>query len=362
MNNQNICTIVAKNYIAFARTLCNSFLDLHPDGKCYVLIIDETDGYIDQSEEVFKLLRISDLNIPNIDQLCFKYNTVELCTATKPYLLQHIINNKNIDKLLYIDPDILITNKINDLFNELDSNDIILTPHIDEDFPDDGLMPDDSHIMKSGIFNLGFIGINKCSNVQSFLSWWQDKLYSKCVIDFESGYFVDQKFIDLSISLFPNIKMIKEVGYNVAYWNLHSRKISNLKNIWMCNNTPLYFFHFSGYNPKTPYNISKYQNRYTLKKDKVLNNLFSHYRKLVLENDYTVTSSWPYTYNYYHNGKTINWSSRNLYRIKGTSLNIDNPFEFSNYSVLYKFQSLLLWIRKAILFSIKRIYTKGNLL
>ena len=99
-----------------------------------------------------------------------------------------------------------------------------------------------------------------------------------------------------------------------------------------------------------------------LKEYKNLGNLFSYYSNLVVKNGYTETISWPYTYNYYKNGKKINWSSRTLYRIKGKSLKINDPFDLNSYSMLYKFQSLLIWIRKALLFSVKVIYRKAKLL
>ena len=83
-------------------------------------------------------------------------------------------------------------------------------------------MPNDAHIMKSGIFNLGFIGLKNCHNAHRFLIWWQNKLYNKCLIKPASGYFVDQKFMDLALCMFKNISIIKDTGYNVAYWNLHS--------------------------------------------------------------------------------------------------------------------------------------------
>jgi len=194
-----ICTIIAKNYISFARTLCNSFLEQHPDGVCYVLIIDEAKGYIDGEKEKFEVVSLDDLNIRNQREFCYKYNITELSTAVKPYLLKYLIDVKSINKILYLDPDILITNPLSILFDELDKHDIILTPHLDKDYPDDGLKPSDSNIMVSGTFNLGFIGVRKSENVNQFLLWWQVKLYDKCVTDFALGYFVDQKFIDYAI-------------------------------------------------------------------------------------------------------------------------------------------------------------------
>ena len=49
----NICTIIAKNYVAHARVLAESFLEHHPEGACYALVIDDVEGYIDAASEPF---------------------------------------------------------------------------------------------------------------------------------------------------------------------------------------------------------------------------------------------------------------------------------------------------------------------
>ena len=334
--NPSICTIIAKNYIAFARTLCSSFLEHHPNGKCYVLIIDGIDGYIDASEENFEIIRIEELNIPRLTEFCYKYNLTELATAFKPYLIDYLFKSKGMDSILYLDPDILVTHPLDDLYEELKKADIILTPHLDKDYPDDGLMPDDGHIMRSGIFNLGFIGLRKSDSTGEFLSWWKHKLYDKCVIDTPAGYFVDQKFIDLASVLFPNITIIKDTGYNAAYWNTHSRRIYKKENKWMCNNGILYFYHFSNYKPEKPNILSGHQTRYRLEELEGLNALFIMYTNLLKQNGYDSTRQLPYDYNQYTNGRIISDAERIAYR-KGLPITaVDNPFVWETHSFKVK--------------------------
>lgn len=327
---KNICTIIAKNYIAFARTLCASFIEHNPNGKCYVLIIDNFDGYIEVAQENFEIVTAEELNIPKLQEFCFKYNITELATAFKPYLLSYLFDSKGVASILYLDPDILVTNSLNNLYEELEKNDIVLTPHLDTDYPDDGLLPDDGHIMRSGIYNLGFIGLRKCQNVTNFLIWWQHKLYDKCVVDHSEGYFVDQKFIDLAVVLFPNITVIYDTGYNAAYWNIHSRKIYKQDNFWMCNNGFLYFYHFSNYKSEKPDVISGHQNRFELKDIPELHELFSMYTKLLKQNNYDTTKQWHYDYNYYSNGKVIDEIDRQCFRKMMPSGTLENPFILEN--------------------------------
>src|SRR5262249_53249636 len=233
------CTIIAKNYLAFARTLTKSFLSLHPNSRVFVLIVDDFEGYI-TSEEPFQIVKLTDLNIPGLPSLCFKHDLKELCTAVKARLLEYLLREKSVARLMYLDPDILVTGCLEQLFKKLDTFDVILTPHLDKDYPGDGLLPDDGYILRAGQFNLGFIAINSSANAQAFLNWWKSKLDENCVVDLMRGYFVDQKFLDFVPTLFENFWIEKDPGYNVAYWNLHSRKLSQSNGDWKCNDGPLY--------------------------------------------------------------------------------------------------------------------------
>jgi hypothetical protein len=327
-----VCTIIAKNYLAFARTLCNSFLEQHPEGKCFVLVIDSHEGYIDPGTERFQVVRVEELRIQGLKELCFRYNITELSTALKPFLIEHLLRNTPAQKVLYLDPDILVTAPLHHLYEELDRWDVILTPHLDKDYPEDGLFPDDSHVLRSGIYNLGFIGMRKCGNVFDLLAWWRGKVSEKCVIDHGRGYFVDQRFIDLATTLFRNIAPVLDPGYNVAYWNLHSRAVGVQEGRWTCGEGPLYFFHFSDYKPEYPDEISGHQTRFALADLCDLRALFDLYRCRLIENDYSETRKWPYTYGYFEDGSKVNDLFRKIYRISKTARRNGNPFDRSGYT------------------------------
>jgi len=331
IQDRAMCTIIAKNYLAFARTLAQSFHKLHPDCRCYVLIVDDYESYVNPEDEGFEIVRLTDLGIPNLPEFCFKYDLKELCTATKGYLLDYLINEKGVAKLLYLDPDILVMGALDQLYEKLDAYDIVLTPHLDADYPDDDLLPDDSHILRAGQFNLGFIGINSSGNAQQFLNWWKPKLYQKCVVDLLKGYFVDQKFIDFVPHFFEHVLVEKDTGYNVAYWNLHSRRVTSENGAWKCNHGPLYFFHFSGYQPGSKAisnHIPERLARHGLSNQPDLGRLFAQYKELLNANGYEQTISWPYTFGYFKSGEPITYVLRLRYRrLPAMWVPFGNPFE-----------------------------------
>ncbi len=347
-----ICTIIAKNYVSFARTLCDSFLEHHPGGQCFVLIIDDIDGYIDPSSESFEVLSPEVLDIPHWSDFSFKYDITELATAIKPYLLEYLLQEKKLERLLYIDPDILILQPLRELFEQLEHGGMLLTPHLDTDYPDDGFLPNDAHVMKSGIYNLGFLGVSNNAECLEFLHWWQKKLYDRCVIDHAAGYFVDQKFIDYALPFFKGFKIISDVGYNVAYWNVHSRSVEWNGSEWRCNGQALYFYHFSGFKITNPDQMSVHQTRYQLHELSDLQKLFQLYISRLERHHVSETIAWGYGYNSYRNGSGINKRVRRLYR-KFRKEPHGNPFDSYNLGIIYQvlpgvLRSMIKKIKKAV--------------
>jgi hypothetical protein len=329
-----ICTIVAKNYLSFARTLFHSIRATNPGVACYGLLVDGWENFVDPAQEPFHILSLPDLAIAEAREMAFKYDVTELSTAVKPFLLEWLLR-KGFDRALYLDPDIMVTGDLSALFAKLDHADFLVTPHLDVDYPDDNFLPDDKFILLAGIYNLGFFGVRKSPNAAKFLAWWKHKLLTKCVAAPAKGYFVDQRFIDLALGLFPGFDVVREPGYNAAYWNIHGRTISRENDQWRCNGGPLYFYHFSGYSPKRPDSISKYINRYTLATRPDLRPLFEEYRTQLLANGYDTTSTWPYSYASYATGEQIDYAERQTFRdTNEESVRSRDPF--SSATVLKK--------------------------
>ena len=324
------CTIVAKNYLAFARTFAQSFLSFHSGGRVYVLIVDDFEGFMNPSDECFETIKLNDLSIPDVGNLTFRYDLTELCTSVKARFLEYLIEEKSLDKVLYFDPDILVTGQLERIYDLLDHHDIVLTPHLNADFPNDGMLPDDGYILRAGLFNLGFIAINSSENARSFLTWWKAKLYEKCVVDVANGYFVDQKFIDLVPLLFRNVFIENGPGYNVAYWNLHSRQLGRDNGSWTCNGGPLFFYHFSGYSPQSDI-ISRYipsLARYRLSGRADLRPLFSEYERLLNSNSNEQARTYPYTFGFFKTGEPITHEHRLYYRACcAAGETISDPFD-----------------------------------
>ena len=313
MTTLSACTIVSKNYIAFARVLADSFFEHHPQGRFFVLLVDRNEGYIDPEQERFTLLEIEELdNVPDLRSFIFKYTLLECNTAIKPYLLAHLFAAFGLPNLVYFDPDILITGSLDELAALLDDHAIVLTPHLTEPIEDQA-WPSELAFLQAGTYNLGFIALRNSEAVNQLLPWWQERLYDQCVVRIEQGLFVDQKWMDLVPGLFDDVFVLTHPGYNVAYWNLNGRTVTVREDGPRSNGRPLVFFHFSGVEPGSLQNVSKHQDRFTLSGIGEAAQLFQRYSDLVIAAGYHEARPWPYAFAEFDNGAPIPEMARSLY-------------------------------------------------
>ncbi len=311
------CTIVAKNYLPFARVLARSFAEHHPGGRFFVLLVDRNDGYVRPEEEPFTLVEVEELtNVPELPSFLMKYTILEASTAVKPFFLEHLFDRYELESLVYFDPDILILGSLDQLAARVEASSIVLTPHLTAPI-DDEAHPGELAILQAGAYNLGFLALRRSETTERLLPWWQSRLYDRCVVRIDRGLFVDQKWMDLVPGMFGDgggaVCVLDRPGYNVAYWNLHGREVRETAEGWRADGEPLVFFHFSGIDPENLGRVSKYQDRFTLATLGPAAELYRRYRDLLNAAGYRECKSWPYAYGRFANGAAIPDLARGLY-------------------------------------------------
>jgi len=167
-------------------------------------------------------LNSKDIDIKDYYHRALYFDVTEFNTSVKPEVLIHLIN-RGYSKVLYLDPDIKVYSSLDKIFDRLDSYSIVLTPHITTPILDDKF-PNETDMLKTGIYNLGFIGVSK--DAVDALNWWSKRLIELGFNDPASGLFTDQKWIDLIPAMYENTFIDRSNNLNVAYWNLHERVIS----------------------------------------------------------------------------------------------------------------------------------------
>lgn len=311
----DICTIIAKNYVAFARVLARSHREHHPGARCFVLVIDETDGHLDPEQEPFELITPSQLDLDGFERMAARYDVLELSTAVKPWLLRHLLHERGLEKVAYLDPDIQVCSSLQEIDALLDTHEVVLIPHLTEPIPDDGFKPSEADILIAGAYNLGFIGLARRPAANTLLDWWSERLATECVVAPERGVFVDQRWMDLVHGFVPHVAVLRDPGYDVAYWNLHSRPLQLRDGQLLAGGSPLRFMHFSGFDPLDPARLSKHQNRIQLVPGEPLAELCEQYAQRVLAEGHRQAREWPYTYGALPDGTALDRFVRAAYAL-----------------------------------------------
>jgi len=240
------CTVIARNYLAHARVLARSFAAQHDGERIAVLVIDDVEGAIRGSDEPFDVLTPGDLALDRDEflRMAAIYEITELATALKPWVLQALLDGGT-DVAMYLDPDMVVTAPLGALTDAAKASvdGIALTPHRLTPVPQDGRRPAETELLRSGVFNLGFIAVTDAA--RPFLAWWQSRLRRDCLINPDLGYFVDQRWIDEVPALWqPTI--VRDPAYNVAYWNADERSLDGVA-----------LLHFSGFDPHVPHLLTR---------------------------------------------------------------------------------------------------------
>lgn len=311
-------TVVAKNYLPFARVLADSLRQRHPDIPFFVVLADEVDGYFDPAREAFFMLSLRDLNIPQLDRFCFHYSRQPLVVATKSFLLDHLLN-QGFSSAIFLDADILILGNLDRLFAVVQKHNIVLTPHLLAPLAAAGREARELNILLSGTYNGGFIGLSESASARAFLTWWQDRLYEHCLHAVASGMHYDQRWLDLVPVYFEDVHILRDPTYNVAYWGLPERNAHLPEDLSSVDIEPCRFFHFSGFDPEQRPAVTRYSARLTMANVGPAVSLFDHYAKLLDTAGYLEAKTWPYAYNYFDNGVRIPRVARQLYQNLGNA-------------------------------------------
>ena len=310
----DICTIIAKNYVAHARVLAESFREHHPEGTCYVLVIDDVEGYLDASSEPFELVTPAQLDIDDYEHMAAIYDVLELSTAVKPWLLRHLLDERGLERIAYLDPDIRVYDRLDEIDRLTREHGLVLIPHLTSPLPRDGKRPSEADILISGTYNLGFISLERGTRTDGLLDWWSERLRTDCVVAPDAGYFVDQRWMDFVHGVMPEFYLLRDPSYNVAYWNLHGRDLTYSKGCYYVDGRPLRFFHFSGFDPDHSKRLSKHQTRIEVKRGSALARACNSYADELLANGYRSAKNWPYTYGVLPNGVKLDPGMHRLYR------------------------------------------------
>jgi hypothetical protein len=295
-------TIVAKNFLPFARVLAGSLREHHPAVPFFTVLADRPDAVCAPGREPFEIVLLDDLGIPDLRHLCFGYSRQQVSIALKPSLLAYLLD-RGFTSVIFLDADILVLDSLQPVFDAAGAHAICLTPHLLSPLSGTDRRARDLNILGSGVYNGGFVGVSEHASARQFLAWWADRLHTHCRHDVAHGMHYDQRWLDLVPALFDDVHVVRDAGCNVAYWNLPERESSLIR-----------FFHFSGFEPERPQTVTRYSNRHTMETiGPEAAALFARYVERLRDEGYFECRDWTYGFGAFDNGVPIPNVARRLY-------------------------------------------------
>ena len=309
------CTIVARNYLAFARQLAASFARHHPGARFVVLVIDQEPGVdADRFPEMWGLSRLNEDPL-ELATMAGMYSVMEFATAVKPWLLETLLA-EHAGPIVYLDPDCEVHAPLDDVVEPALPEGMVLTPHLLGPMPRDGMHPDEADILSSGVYNLGFLAVGPAAGSSGFLEFWRERLRRDAVVDPERMLFTDQRWVDFAPQ-FPHV-ICRDPGCNVAYWNVWGRRLERSpEGAVLVDGVPLRFFHFSGFDPERPHLLSVHQGdhpRVRLPDNPVLAELCRDFARTLLDSGFAEARREPYGWGTTGQGLALTPAMRRAYR------------------------------------------------
>lgn len=261
---QNSCrktglTISPKSHLHEALTTANSFLKHNKEIDYIILVTDQKD--FSELEKIypwitFKTIDILDYEILN--EMSKIYTELEFAYAITPFAIQHLLA-ESYEQVLFLKLQTLVLGKLNQLFIELSIRSAIVTPHLL--FPDisDTNINQEVDVLMAGVFNGGIVGFRNTKEAMTFLNWWSQKTKSQCFRDILNGLHFEQRWLDFITSFIIDLGVIRNIGVNVAHWNLYERKLKIVDGRLYAGEEKCLVFRFSGYDENNSINLSRYK-------------------------------------------------------------------------------------------------------
>ncbi|MDF2855490.1 MAG: hypothetical protein K0Q87_1341 [Neobacillus sp.] len=318
-----IYTSICANYLHKARTLAMSVKENIPDAT-FVVCLTEREILPDFNCPYFdRIVLAKDAWEGNFNRFIFKHAIVEASTAVKGQFFRYLYETfPEEQKFIYLDPDICVYSDFIELRSILDTRPIVLCPHLLDPGNIDMELSSTAH----GVYNLGFLAVNRSQEAHNFINWWAERLYLFCYDDIGKGIFTDQKWIDLAPCFF-DVEIFKHRGYDFAPWSLLNCGMTKEGGKYYVKGDPIRFIHYSGFGESA----EKCMRDWLPEGEHPFKELYSEYAKIHDANNADSISKTLWSYSCYASGERIEDSIRIAYRMDyDVMFSVEDPFEFGN--------------------------------
>lgn len=240
--NKYFCTLFDSNYLPQAKSLHSSLIRHLDNTILYMFCMDEKSFNQLSIQNLKNVTLVSYKSLESIfpQLLIAKTNrsNVEYFYTCSPLICSYVFKtNPNVELITYLDSDIYFFDSPLPLLEEMNEFSIGIIDHKFNFFT--------KRNKKYGNFNVGWVSFKRDKNGMLCLEDWSKKCLEWCYQKLEPTRYADQKYLDYWQNDFEQVKIIENIGANLAIWNIGNYYLSCKEDKILVNNTPLIFYHFA---------------------------------------------------------------------------------------------------------------------
>jgi glycosyltransferase involved in cell wall biosynthesis len=226
----------------------------NPDTNFRICVLDAQEENLGALSP-FELISIGELGLgkESFYKLALMLDEEELTQALQPWLLEKVLNEGH-SQALYLAPEIHVYGDLKQVVASCLEHAVVLTPNLLQPLPSDEFRPTELEMLNLGVFQSGFVAVGKES--KDFLGWWKRRVEIDPFSNQASPNLCNQRWLDLVPGMWKT-EIIKDPGYNVGYWNVSQRNLTDLEGRIFADGSEIKFFNFKGFDIDSPWILSE---------------------------------------------------------------------------------------------------------
>ena len=246
----NFSTLFDHNYLSRGLTLYESLKQSCSDKFCLYILATSNQAYKwlkNNPHEGIIAASLSDIKkaYPVLRRLEKERSRAEFNWTLSSFSIQYFLKNFNLESVTYLDADMYFYADPKLLFDELNGESVIITPH--------NYTPKYDQTATSGRYCVQFMYFNNDSAGNEVLEWWRGECEKCCCGTPTDGKFGDQKYLDDWLTRFAGkVHEEKHLGCGIAPWNIQQFDLIEKDRTYYVQNKitgqkeRLVFYHYHG--------------------------------------------------------------------------------------------------------------------
>jgi hypothetical protein len=244
MASRVYCSYFDHNYLSRGLALYHSLRRHAPGARLWVLCLSEDCHRILTALDLPDIVpvRLADFEAadPEVAATRAGRSLIEYFFTCTPAWMRFVLAREaGAEWVSYLDGDLFFFGSPEPIYGELANAAVAIIPHR---YP-----PNLTRLRKFGTYNVGWVGARNDSDGIAVINWWRERCIEWCHDYVDDGRFADQGYLDSFPRLFARVRIIENVGANLAPWNIANYRIDiRGGGVMIDANHPLIFFHFQG--------------------------------------------------------------------------------------------------------------------